>query len=208
MRSTDCPIPGDSATTELVKIDALACVDVGALKNEVLRYKNDLFQLALDRNAVERALKERPQPEGCLLHPDGADALRGHRGKSCPPRERQGPRGAFEPGELAAATGPEITPGARQAGGIRRRRAGGGKRRRIGRAAGRAAIPADPAHGRLLAKYLKKITVKVIHLNEFRPTKTKVERADIDNVVAEFRTFLETAVDGDGKGQSTILEIR
>jgi len=27
-------------------------------------------------------------------------------------------------------------------------------------------------------------------------------------VVGEFRKFLETAVDGDGKGQSTILEIK
>ena len=50
--------------------------------------------------------------------------------------------------------------------------------------------------------------MKVIHLNEFRPTKTKVEKADIESVVGEFRVFLETAVAGDGKGQSTILEIK
>ena len=37
--------------------------------------------------------------------------------------------------------------------------------------------------------------------------KTKVEREDIEMVVGEFRRFLETAVDGDGKSQSTILEI-
>jgi hypothetical protein len=69
-------------------------------------------------------------------------------------------------------------------------------------------VPADPSCATLLAKYLKKIVVKVIHLNEFRPTKTKVEKGDIEGVVDEFRTYLETAVDGDGKGQATILEIK
>ena len=69
-------------------------------------------------------------------------------------------------------------------------------------------IPADPANAKLLAKYLKKIVVKVIHLQEFHPSKTKVEKGDIETVVGEFRKFLETAVDGDGKGQSTILEIK
>ena len=37
-------------------------------------------------------------------------------------------------------------------------------------------IPADPANAKLLAKYLKKIVVKVIHLNDFQPSKTKVEK--------------------------------
>jgi hypothetical protein len=69
-------------------------------------------------------------------------------------------------------------------------------------------IPADPSRARLLAKYLRKIVVKIIHLQEFHPTKTKVEKSDIEGVVGEFRKFLEKAVDGDGKGQSTILEIK
>jgi hypothetical protein len=69
-------------------------------------------------------------------------------------------------------------------------------------------IPADPSHARLLAKYLKKIVVKVIHMHEFHPTKTKVEKSDIEGVVGEFRKFLEKAVDGDGTGQFTILEIK
>ncbi len=69
-------------------------------------------------------------------------------------------------------------------------------------------IPADPAHAKLLAKYLKKIVVKVVHLQDFRPSKTKVEKADIETVVSEFRRFLETALDArDGK-QSIIGEIR
>lgn len=58
------------------------------------------------------------------------------------------------------------------------------------------------------AKYLKQIVVKVIHLHEFQPSKTKVEKNDIESVVGEFRQFLEAAVDGDGKAQSTILEIK
>jgi len=71
-----------------------------------------------------------------------------------------------------------------------------------------ASVPADPANAKLLAKYLKQIVVKVVHLNEFHPTKTKVEKSDIESVVGEFRKFLETAVEGDNKGQSTILEIK
>lgn len=35
----------------------------------------------------------------------------------------------------------------------------------------------------------------------------RVRKHDIATMVVEFRKFLETAVDGDGKSQSTILEI-
>ena len=63
------------AIAELVKIDALASVDVATLKDEVSASKDRLFQSSLDRNAVERALKDRPQPEGCSLHVDEADQL-------------------------------------------------------------------------------------------------------------------------------------
>src|SRR5262249_18677192 len=69
-------------------------------------------------------------------------------------------------------------------------------------------IPTNLDHAKLLAKYLKKIVVKVIHLHDFQPSKTKVEKGDIESVVGEFRTFLENAVDGDGKSPSTILEIK
>jgi hypothetical protein len=69
-------------------------------------------------------------------------------------------------------------------------------------------VPADSANAKLLAKYLKKIVVKVIHLHTFRPSRNKVEKGDIETVVGEFRKFLEVAVDGDGNGQSTILEIK
>jgi hypothetical protein len=46
------------------------------------------------------------------------------------------------------------------------------------------------------------------HDHDFKPSKTKVEKGDIETVVGEFRKFLERAVDGDGKNQSTILEIK
>ena len=70
------------AIAELVKIEALASVDVATLKDEVNASKDGLFQSSLDRNAVERALKDRPQPEGCSLHVDEADQTRGRGGRS------------------------------------------------------------------------------------------------------------------------------
>ena len=63
------------AVAELAKLDALASVDVDQLREEVLAHKDGLFQSSLDRNAVERALKDRPQPEGCSLPVDDAHQL-------------------------------------------------------------------------------------------------------------------------------------
>jgi hypothetical protein len=60
----------------------------------------------------------------------------------------------------------------------------------------------------LLAKCLKKIVVRVLHLHDFKPSKTKFEKGDIEGVVSEFRRFLEMALAADGKEQSTIVEIR
>jgi hypothetical protein len=68
--------------------------------------------------------------------------------------------------------------------------------------------PVNPENAKLLAKYLKKIVVKVVHIQEFKPSKTKVEKGDIETVVGEFRQFLENAVNGDGPRQSIIVEIR
>ena len=39
-----------------------------------------------------------------------------------------------------------------------------------------SAFRQTPANAKLLAKYLKKIVVKVIHLHDFQPSKTKVEK--------------------------------
>ena len=69
-------------------------------------------------------------------------------------------------------------------------------------------IAAEPGNAKLLERYLKRIVVKVIRLSDFRPSKTKVDKGDIEAVVGEFREFLETALDADGAEQSTIGEIR
>ena len=199
--------PPFKAIGELVKVHALATVNVATLKKGVAGYKDRLFQSSLDRNAVERALKERPQPEGCLLHVDEADgrvaeaevAWEGAKGEiraallnmasllrqpALRSLLEQGKEEKFIVNVLAAAADEKLADILAES------------------------VPADPANAQLLAKYLKKIVVKVIHLNEFHPTKTKVEKGDIESVVGEFRKFLETAVEGDGKGQSTILEIK
>src|SRR5208337_4301957 len=69
-------------------------------------------------------------------------------------------------------------------------------------------IAADPGNARLLARYLKRIVVRVIRLSDFKPSKTKVDKGDIEAVVGEFHEFLETALGADGAEQSTIAEIR
>jgi len=48
----------------------------------------------------------------------------------------------------------------------------------------------------------------IIRLQDFHPSKATIERADIETVVGEFRKFLETALDGDARAESTIVEIR
>jgi hypothetical protein len=69
-------------------------------------------------------------------------------------------------------------------------------------------LPDHPERVKLLAKFLKRVVVKVVRLEDFHPSRTMVEPAEIERVVEEFRRFLEAAVDGDGANQRTILEIR
>jgi hypothetical protein len=64
-----------TTVAELAKIDALGSLDVGTLKSGIDARKAALFHSSLDRNGVERALKDRPLPEGCSLHVDEADGL-------------------------------------------------------------------------------------------------------------------------------------
>jgi hypothetical protein len=192
---------------ELVKIEALNCVSVGTLRDDVASYKDGLFQSSLDRNAVDAGLKHRPQPEGCSLHIDEADqfvagaeeasekataevqaALVNMASLLRQPAMRllleQGKQETFIADVLAAPSDEKLADVLAEQ------------------------IPASSANGKLLAKYLKHIVTKVIHLHDFHPSKTKIEKADIETVVGEFRKFLEIAVDGDGKSQSTILEIK
>ena len=195
------------AIGELVKIDALNSVDAGTLKDDVAGYKDGLFQSSLDRNTVDAALKHRPQPEGCSLHVDEADTLVAKAEESLDkakgevqsalvniasllrqPALRilldQGKQEQFIADVLAAPNDENLADILAES------------------------VPTNPDNAKLLAKHLKKIVVRVVHLHDFQPSKTKVEKGDIETVVGEFRKFLEAAVDGDGNSQSTILEIK
>jgi hypothetical protein len=195
------------AIVDLVKIEALKSVNVGTLKADVASHRDGLFHSSLDRNAVDAGLKHRPQPEGCTLHIDEADqrvaeaeeALEEATAKvqaalvnmasllrqpTLVALLQQGKQEQFIADILAASSDVKLAEILAEQ------------------------IPADPAHAKLLAKYLKQIVVKIVHLHDFQPTKTKVEKGDIETVVDEFRKFLQTAVDGDGKSQSIILEIK
>jgi len=192
---------------ELAKIDALGSLDVAVLKADVGACKIGLFESLLDRNGVERALKDRPQPEGCSLHLDEADGLVDAAENSLEQAKgmirsalvnmanlvrqpallnllQQGEGEAFIVEVLKA-------PDAEKLANLLAQR-----------------IPADPANAKLLAKYLQKVVVRVVRLQDFHPSKATIEKADIDQVVGEFRQFLETAMDGGGKSQSTIVEIK
>ena len=47
-----------------------------------------------------------------------------------------------------------------------------------------------------------------LYLRDFKPSRVTIGKADIENVVGEFRQFLETALDGYARAESTIVEIR
>jgi hypothetical protein len=65
-------------------------------------------------------------------------------------------------------------------------------------------LPDHPERVRLLAKYLKRVVVKTIRLDDFRPSQALTEKRDIERVVRDFRPFLGAAVDDDGANQRTI----
>ena len=195
------------AIEELTKLDALATMDVDRLRDDVLSHKRGLFQSSLDRNAVERALKDRPLPEGCPLHVDEAHRLVADAEQAV---ERATTIVRSSLVNLASFLRQPALRSLLEQGKSEPFVAELLKARDDDALADLLAdrIAADPANAKILAKYLKRIVVKVIHLQEFKPSKTKVEKGDIETVVGEFRKFLETAVNGDGKSQSTILEIK
>ena len=195
------------AIAELVKIEALAIADVATLRDEMNASKDGLFQSSLDRNAVERALKERPRPEGCSLRVDDAHRLVAEAEEAVERARKvvrsslvnlasllrqpalrslleQGKNEPFIAEVLPAPDDDTLADVLAEQ------------------------IPAGPGNAGLLAKYLKRIVVKVIYLREFKPTKTQVERDEIEIVVGEFRRFLEAAAHADCGGQSIIFEIK
>jgi hypothetical protein len=49
----------------------------------------------------------------------------------------------------------------------------------------------------LLQRYLKKINVRQVYLADFRPSKRTLEASDVDQIVGEFRDFLEDELTAD-----------
>jgi hypothetical protein len=55
----------------------------------------------------------------------------------------------------------------------------------------------EPDPIQLLARYLKRLSVRKLYLTDFSPSRRTIERADVDDVVAEFRDFLLDALAAD-----------
>jgi len=199
--------PEFRAVQMLAGIEALGGIDVPALEAKIDRCAEGLFSTELTRNEVERKLKERPDPEGCPLVVDQAGtlieaaeqaeqeatgALRAvlvsASGRLCQPALRalleQGKKEAFVADVLAAANGDALADLLAEK------------------------LPNDPANARLLARYLKPIQVRVLRLQDFQPSKSSLEPSDIDQVVGEFKTFLQAAFEEHGEKQSVIVELK
>ena len=68
-------------------------------------------------------------------------------------------------------------------------------------------LPDDPERANLLAKSLKRVVVKVVRFQDFKPAKSTVERGDVEAVVDDFRRFLQGVFGKDGKDQSVIMDL-
>jgi hypothetical protein len=191
----------------LEKIDALRGIDTRALQGQLEHAADGLFATELDRNRVERALRDRPIPEGCPLQVDEAEQhieqaeaaerqaialLRGVLLAAAKLLQQPALRSLLEQGkaeafiaEVLAAADPEALATVLA-----------------------SRLSASPDCAKLLAKYLKKIQVKTVRLSEFRPTQSTIERDNIEQVVGEFREFLESAFAQDGEKQSVVVEFR
>ncbi len=200
--------PEMKALEALATIEALGKLNLGGLKEGVAACKERLFQTDVDRNEVERALRDRPDPEGCPLLEDQADALiraskkAGEQARSlvraelisvagllCQPALwsllEQGRKEPFIAEVLATTDAGSL------ADLLARRLAG------------------EPDLARLLAKFLCQVVVKVVRLSDFRPSKAMIEAGDVEAVVEEFRQFLEEAAGPiENKGKHTVLEIK
>ena len=199
--------PEYQSVEELSRIEALGGRDSPGLKDEVARFKEGLFETKLDRTVVKRALKERPIPENCPLQVDEAESLVANAEAALKLAKgvvrsalvgmakllrQPALRVLLEQGEAEAFIAQVLRSPDEEA---------------LADCLAKL-IPADPANARLLAKYLKRLIKKTLLLRDFKPSKVTLEKADIETVVGEFRRFLEEAVNGDGKNQSTILEIK
>jgi hypothetical protein len=184
------------ALTRLASVSALGA-DPGPALAAALRAAADdpdLFPAGLTRAAVERELRERPQPPGCPLTLGNAEdwlsradavverarglvqaALLDKASLLTSPalRERlaQGAGEPFVDGLLAAETAEAVAGYLAQTFEV-----------------SETSKVSDPVE--LLRRYLKRLRVRKVRLAEFRPGKRTIERGDVDGVVAEFRRFL------------------
>ena len=60
------------------------------------------------------------------------------------------------------------------------------------------ACPVIPSGRACWRSFLKRVVVKTVRMEDFRPAKSMVERGEIEHVVGEFRRFLEAAAGGEG----------
>lgn len=196
-----------TALTLLQKIDAMRGINTALLQTNLDNCLDDLFETEADRNTVERELTARPNPVGCSLvideaHQHIADAdqfqqqaeVAVHKSLVNAAALLQQPalRENLEQGKgetfidaILSATDPEslATVLAEQ-------------------------LSVDAGRVKLIAKYLKKIQVNGIRLSDFKPSKTTVEKGEIATVIDEFRAFLESAFESDGKEQSVVVEFK
>lgn len=168
-----------------------------------------LFPTALTRAEVERRLRSWPQPPGCNLTLENADewiqradeALRKCRNAldgallkratllhSEALRERlvQGNHEPFIEGLLRAKSAEEVA-------------------EYLAPALGSEDV-GEPDPVELLIRYLKKLNVRKLRLSDFEPGKRTIEVGDVDQIVADFRTFITAGLEG-GHDELQVVEL-
>ena len=199
--------PEFTAMEELQKIDALSGINTSLVKTNLESYRDELFVTDADRNEVERDLGNRPHPVNCSLkideaqqHVDAADAI----GQKATTTVRLALVGAAKLlGQSALRENLEQGKGEAFIDNLL-----GAKDAESLASVLAEQLSADPKQAKLIAKYLKKIQVNGIRISDFKPSKTTLEKGDIDTVVNEFRAFLDSAFKSDGKEQSVVVEFK
>lgn len=199
--------PEMKALVALASIDALGKIDLAHLRSEAQGCKGRLFETDVDRNGVERALKDRPDPEGCPLQVDQAESLVRQADEAVEQAR------SLVREQLVSVAGLLRQPAlwglleqGRQEPFIAEVLATADAEALADFLADRLAEDAERAG--LLAKYLKRVVVKVVHFQDFKPSKATVERDDIEAVVDDFRRFLLAAFGRDEKDQSVIVDLQ
>ncbi len=69
--------------------------------------------------------------------------------------------------------------------------------------------PEEEAHANIerLIRFLHRIQVRKVHLNDFQPGKRTIETSDVDQITQEFRDFLLSALQTDSEDEFPIIEI-